>query len=72
MSEAVRTIKLCLNTNEADGCAFHELTERYSEACTYISKYVFEHGFIMNFMKLQNELYSDVRNPCNESVSLQS
>ena len=62
MPEAVRTIKLCLNTNESDDCAFRELTERYAEACTYISKYVFEHGFIMNFMKLQNELYSDVRN----------
>ena len=38
-----------------------ELTTCYAQACTFISKYVFDHGFILNFMKLQEALYQTIR-----------
>ena len=41
--------------------SLEELTACYAQACTFISKYVFDHGFILNFMKLQETLYQTIR-----------
>ena len=32
-----------------------------TSACTYVSQYVFDNGFPLNFMKLQENVYYDVR-----------
>lgn len=61
MPELVKTLKLHLHTDSETDALFKELTCRFSAACTDISKYVFEHGFILNFMELQDRLYQYVR-----------
>ena len=57
MSEIVKTMKLHIYVNETEAKSLEELTACYAQACTFISKYVFDHGFILNFMKLQETLY---------------
>ena len=57
MSEIVKTMKLHIHVNETEAKSLEELTACYAQACTFISKYVFDHGFILNFMKLQETLY---------------
>ena len=61
MPEITRTIKLHLIAADEDIHDFRELTSSYAKACTEISKYVFEHGFVLNFMSLQKALYQDIR-----------
>lgn len=61
MAELVKTMKLHIHVSENDAGLLRELTERYSEACTEISKYVFDHNFPLNFMDLQDAMYSDIR-----------
>ena len=57
MSEIVKIMKLHIHVNETEAKSLEELTACYAQACTFISKYVFDHGFILNFMKLQETLY---------------
>lgn len=59
--DVVKTMKLLIHVDEQDVLKLEKLTKQYADACTYISKYVFDHGFIMNFMILQDILYHDVR-----------
>ena len=61
MSEIVKTMKLHIHVNETEAKSLDELTACYAQACTFISKYVFDHGFILNFMKLQETLYQTIR-----------
>ena len=61
MSEVVKTMKLHIHVNETEAKSLEELTACYAQACTFISKYVFDHGFILNFMKLQETLYQTIR-----------
>ena len=35
--------------------------EQYRQACNYISEYIFAHGFQLNQLKLQKEIYNDIR-----------
>ena len=49
MSEIVKTMKLHIHVNETEAKSLDELTACYAQACTFISKYVFDHGFILNF-----------------------
>ena len=59
--EIAKTMKLHLHTDKDTDQLFKELTERYASACNMISKYVFDHGFVLNFIKLQESLYQTVR-----------
>lgn len=59
--DIVKTMKLLIHVDEQDALKLEKLTKQYADACTYISQYVFDHGFIMNFMTLQDILYHDVR-----------
>lgn len=61
MAEVLKTIKLHIHPDEAGSVLLSELTARYAEACNDISRYVFDNGFILNFMDLQKELYDYVR-----------
>lgn len=61
MTEFSKTMKLHIHPDDDTARLFRELTECYSEACSYISEYVFHHGFILNFMLLQEELYDEIR-----------
>ena len=62
MSELTKTLKLHIHPTPDTVAVFKELTEQYRFACDFISQYVFDNGFPLNFMKLQDALYSDVRN----------
>ena len=50
MSEVVKTMKLHIHVNETEAKSLEELTACYAQACTFISKYVFDHGFILNIV----------------------
>lgn len=62
MGEIVKTMKLYIHTDETAGQLFQELTSRYASACNEVSQYVFDHGFVLNFAKLQEVLYYQIRN----------
>lgn len=64
MAEMIKTMKLHIHPDEAGVALLKELTVKYSCACNYVSEYVFDHGFILNFMELQKALYNDVRREC--------
>lgn len=61
MSDITKTMKLHIHTDKATDTLFKELTVRYSRACNEISQYVFDNGFILNFMTLQEKLYRTIR-----------
>ena len=61
MSEITKTMKLRIHTDKTIVPLLKELTTVYSQACNHVSKYVFNNGFILNFMKLQEVLYTDLR-----------
>ena len=61
MPEIVKTMKLHIHVDAEASSLLQELTQQYANACTGISRYVFDHGFILNFMKLQKALYQSVR-----------
>lgn len=65
MTIVVKTMKLHLHTTREDDLLFCRLTEQYTLACNYISQYVFDNGFILNFMELQKHLYQTVRDKFN-------
>lgn len=52
MPDIVKTVKLHIHADaDADG-AFRELTSCYAQTCTFISSYVFDHGFLLHSLKL--------------------
>ena len=59
--DVVKTMKLLIHVDKQDVPKLKALTKQYADACTYISQYVFDNGFILNFMSLQEVLYHDVR-----------
>ncbi len=59
--DVVKTMKLLIHVNDQDIANLETLTKQYADACTYISQYIFDHGFILNFMTLQDFLYHDLR-----------
>lgn len=61
MNSITKTMKLHILPDEASVALFTELTMRYSHACNEISRYVFDNGFILNFMVLQEKLYHTIR-----------
>jgi len=61
MAELTVTMKLHIHTDDNGDQLFRDFTEQYASACTYVSQYVFDNGFPLNFMKLQENVYYDVR-----------
>lgn len=61
MSDFVKTMKLRIYTNESIDVLFKELTQTYSSSCNEISQYIFDHGFMLNYQKLQDQIYYDIR-----------
>ena len=53
-------VKLALQHSE-DISKIINTMEQYRQACNYISKYIFTHGFQLNQLKLQKEIYNDIR-----------
>lgn len=61
MAEVVKTMKLHIHPDKQAVTLFQELTACYSHACNYISHYIFQNGYVLNFMKLQEKLYYPLR-----------
>lgn len=59
--DVVKAMKLLIHVDKQDVPKLEVLTKQYADACTYISQFVFDNGFIMDFMSLQEVLYHDVR-----------
>ena len=64
MPDITKTMKLHICVKSEDDILIKELTRVYANACNHISEYVFNNGFILNFMDLQKQLYSEVRDIC--------
>ena len=61
MAESVKTMKLLIQPGKGEKLLLTELTQVYASACDYISEYIFNHEFPLNFMKVQEALYDEIR-----------
>lgn len=61
MPDMVKTMKLHIHPDSAAREQFRLLARRYAGACTYVSTYMFDNGFILNHKKLQEAMYRPVR-----------
>lgn len=61
MPEIIKTMKLHLHTDYATGMLFQEEAERYAAACNFVSQYVFDNGFELNYLNVHKKLYKVVR-----------
>lgn len=59
--DIVKTMKLRIHAAPQDISKLEALTRQYADACSYVSQYIFDHGFTLNFMTLQEILYHDLR-----------
>lgn len=51
------TVKLRLYTNAEQDFLFRKMTQRYRQACNFVSRYIFDHDFVLNSYFLHKELY---------------
>lgn len=56
-----KTIKLRIYPTAEQADMFRNLAETYRQACNWVSVYVFEHEFELNYMKLDKVLYREAR-----------
>lgn len=61
MTEIVKTMKLHLNVEKADIQKLYDITSAYMDACNYVSTYIFNNGFCLGFMKIQDKIYKNIR-----------
>ena len=50
--EVVKTMKLHIRPSEEAAVLFRELTEKYRDACNYVSGYIFNHGFELRYQEV--------------------
>lgn len=60
-SELTKTIKLKIFPSQEQIIPFRELMEQYRQVCNYVSEYIYNHDFELNFYKLNDILYNDIR-----------
>ncbi len=53
-------VKIMLN-NPADETKFHRTMEQYRQSCNFISRYIFDNDFPMNQLKIQKDIYKEIR-----------
>ncbi len=59
--EIVHTMKLHLHADAKADELFNAASTCYASACNAISRYVFDHGFVLNYIKLQEQMYQTIR-----------
>jgi len=57
----IKTVKLKLLLSSGQEEQLVQLCERYRDVCNYVSEWVFNNDFPMNFMQVQNHIYQDLR-----------
>ena len=45
MSDLTKTIKLRIHVTPEQEILFHQMTERYRQACNFVSQYIFDNEF---------------------------
>ena len=63
MSEIVKTMKLRIYTGDTEDALFKELTSVYTNACNYISDYVFNNGFVLNLRYIKDDIGTIIAAP---------
>ena len=61
MPKVTKVMKLHIKPDSEDAKLLLELMEAYRSACNYISQYIFDNGFILNSVYLNNLLYQVIR-----------
>ena len=61
MQTLTKTIKLRLYTNAEQNALFKQMSEKYRQACNFVSQYIFDNNFDLNSVKLNKVLYREVR-----------
>ena len=61
MASLTKTIKLHLHTDKDTNLLFREVTKRYADACNYISRYIFENNFPLNYANVHKAIYGEDR-----------
>lgn len=61
MAETILTMKLHIYPDVETVNQFEAFTERYAEACSFVSKYIFNNGFPLTYLALNRRLYKDLR-----------
>ena len=61
MQKFTKTLKIHIYPDDTAVSLFKELTTVYSDACNIISEYIFNNGFVLDFLKLEKQLYTDIR-----------
>ena len=68
----VKTVKLKLLASPEQSEALMQVSLLYRDVCQYVSNWIFENGFVLNFMKLQEEIYHNIRErfPLNSQMTI--
>ena len=68
----VKTVKLKLLASPEQSEALMQVSLLYRDVCQYVSDWIFENGFVLNFMKLQEEIYHNIRErfPLNSQMTI--
>jgi IS605 OrfB family transposase len=61
MQDLTKTIKLRLYATPKQSALFRQMSEKYRQACNFVSQYIFENDFELNSTKLNKVLYREVR-----------
>ena len=55
----VQKLKLIVDKEQSERLA--EVSSVYRDACNFVSQWVFDHGFLLNYLKIEKQLYHEVR-----------
>lgn len=61
MAEITRTVKLRLYTDPEQSQILADMSSSYMQVCNYISEYIFNNGFNLNSIKIQEKIYKNLR-----------
>ena len=56
-----KTIKLKLLTDTSQDLLLKSVSNEYKQVCNFVSNWVFDNGFVLNFMRLQEKIYHCIR-----------
>ena len=61
MSDLTKTIKLRIHVSSEQEHLFRAMTEQYRQACNFVSQYIFDNQFVLQYSALNEKLYHDIR-----------
>lgn len=61
MQDLTKTVKIRLYATAEQSAMFRQMSEKYRQACNFVSQYIFDNNFELNSAKLNKVLYREVR-----------